>query len=173
MPEKYQPEGLDVIPVASHPTKTSKIMNKVAVVALVIIAIGIGLFLKWSYQSENVLQVKNEPFPVRTIRNHPTAGGVVILTVDYCKLQEAKGDLRISFVSPSREVFLPLAEEDGPVGCFKTEFPVLIPRDIPADEYRIKFRVLNYKLNPLKTAVDDSFQSQSVIIDPTTPTNSR
>lgn len=156
-----------------HQTRKSKIINKIVIGALLVIAVSIGVMLKWFYQSEDVIKVNNEPFPVRTIIDHPTAGGVVILTVNACKLQSATGDLRISFVSSSREAFLPLVEEDSPKGCFETEFPVLIPKDLPADEYRIKFRVVNYKLNPIKTAVDDSFVSQPVIVDPTVPINSR
>jgi hypothetical protein len=152
------------MPEPDRPTRGNKISNWVAVVALAVIAIGIGIFMSWSFQDEKVLDVKNQPFPARTIREHPTAGGVVFLKVDYCKLQEAKGTLRMSYVSQSREVFLPVVKEQGPKGCMNTELPVLIPQDLPADTYKVKFRV-TYDVNPLKKGIVSEFLSQEVKID--------
>lgn len=159
-------------PNPEHQTKTTRAINWFVLAALVVIAIGIGIFLKWSFQDEKILEVKNSPFPVRTIRDHPTSGGVIILNTDYCKYQEIEGNLRVSYVSDTREVFLPIAKERGPVGCQKVEVPILIPSDIPPDTYRIKFRV-TYDLNPIKKNVEVNFESQPVQVDPTVPTNKR
>lgn len=153
-----------------EPTRTTKIANKIIYGALVVVALSIALVLSWSFQSENVVKVNNEPFPTRTIREHPTAGGVVILTLDYCKLQEAEGNLIISFVSPSSVYFLPERAERSEVGCTIYDYPVLIPENVPPGEYTIKFRI-EYDLNPLKKGIIDEFESRPVIVDPENPEN--
>lgn len=151
-------------PVENGQSLKDNVLTKFAFVALLLIGLAIGLMFYWGTQNGPVIDVKNAPFPTRTIREHPTAGGVVILSVDYCKTREIEGDLRISFVSPSREIFLPITRERGPKGCNKSEVPILIPKDIPADTYKIKFRIL-YDINPLKQNVEESFESQEVIVD--------
>lgn len=156
----------------AHPTPTTKRINKIIVAALVVIAVCLGVIFSWALQSDDVLEIKELPIPTRTIRDHPTAGGVVILNVDYCKKIDVEGNLRTSFVSSTREVFLPVAKERGPKGCSKVELPVLIPKDIPPDTYEIKLRA-TYDLNPLKKGVVEEFKSLPVIVDPTVPTNER
>lgn len=143
----------------NSPSKINKMISRAVIGALVIIALGIGVFLFWSFQSEQVLDIKNAPIPTRSIREHPTAGGVVILDVDYCKKVDIKGRIRTSLVSSTREVFLPMADEAGPKGCKHTDVPVLLPKDIPPDTYKIKFRV-TYDLNPVKRGIVQEFESQ-------------
>lgn len=148
-----------------------KRISRVMYVAMGIIAIAVIVFAYWSLQPRQVLEVRNNPFPVRTIREHPTADGVVILKVDVCKHQDVVGRTRTSFVSPSREVFLPVAEEKLPVGCLKdakgnpAEVPVLIPHDLPGGEYKVKFSV-RYQINPIKS-VTEEFETKSFIVDET------
>lgn len=144
-------------------TRKNKLVNYVIYAVLIILATATGLFLYWIFQSKDVLQVHNAPFPVRTIREHPTADGVVILSVDYCKKTEVTGRLRMSFVSQSREIFLPVIDEPGEPGCTKTEFPVLIPHETPADTYKVKFHV-DYEINPLKTVAVE-FESEPFVVD--------
>lgn len=145
-------------------TKRGKAINYAAYVALGIAALGVSIFLFWSFQPDDVLQVNNSPFPVRTIREHPTADGVVILNVDFCKTTEVTGEVRTSFVSESKETFLPVGEEKGPTGCTKTEVPILIPTDIASGEYKIKFRA-EYRINPIKEVVEE-FETSMFTIDP-------
>jgi hypothetical protein len=147
------------------PTKNAKRINMVIAASLVVIAIGVGVFLSWGFQSTDVLSVNKLPIPTRTIRDHPTAGGVVILNIDYCKKMDVEGNLRISYVSSTREVFLPLTKERAPKGCQKTEVPVLIPKDLPPDTYEIKLRA-TYDVNPLKKNITDEFKSSSFVVDP-------
>lgn len=78
-----------------------------------------------------------------------------------------EGKARISFVSKSREIFLPQSNEEMDKGCFVREVPVLLPLDIPADTYKVKFRV-EHKLNPLKQRVVDEFESKEFVVDPVT-----
>lgn len=154
------------------PSGRSKFLVKLAIGAMVFATLGVALMLYWSFQSNDVMNVNKIPIPTRTIRDHPTAGGVVILTIDYCKKQNATGTARTSFVSSSREVFLPIHQERTPVGCGEIEYPVLIPKDIVPDVYTIKIRTV-HDINPLKRGIVREFQSMPVHIDPTTPTNER
>lgn len=147
-------------------SKKSKLITKIVVGALILAAIVVGVIFYWSVQSEDVVDVLEVPIPTRTIRDHPTAGGVVILNLDFCKKQDLKGEMRISFVSSSREAFLPLVRENSPKGCIKDlEYPVLIPKDLPADTYQVKLAP-SYDINPVKQDKTEVFLSKPVIIDP-------
>lgn len=165
LPEKNRPTDLEKPQDVEHQTKTSRIINWFLVIALAIVAVGIGIILKWSFANENVLTIKNSPFPVRTVREHPEANGVVILNVDYCKNIGVNGRIRTSFVSETREVFLPLADENIPKGCQTREIPVLIPKDLLPDTYKIKFRA-TYDVNPLKKAIVSEFETKEFRVDP-------
>jgi hypothetical protein len=123
-------------------------------IALVIIGIMIAIFVYWGISGREVLVINNQPFPVRTIREHAKADGVIILKVSFCKKIKNEGKVRVSFVSASREIFLPVNNEDSPPGCVDTEVPVLVPKDIPPDTYHIHFRA-TYKVNPLKTVTEE------------------
>ncbi len=147
-----------------QPSNSTKAINKFVVLALIVIAMGIGVILNWSLQSDNVITLNKQPIPTRTIREHPTAGGVVILTIDMCKNVAVEGVARMSFVSESREIFLPNGPERTPQGCRVVEFAVLIPKDIPADTYRIKIRTV-HDVNPLKRGIVNEFFSTPVVID--------
>lgn len=142
-----------------HPTKRQRFGVWIASAALIIVAVAIGIFLYWSFQSDNILTVNNEPFPVRTINDPARGGNVVVLKVDYCKNVDATGQLRMSFFSSEKEVFLPLVQEKGEKGCQVVDFPILIPEGVEPGMYQVKFRA-TYKLNPLKSAVVDEFVSR-------------
>lgn len=157
---------LEPIPEPDHPTKRSKIANWIILGALIIATIAILVMLAWSFDNEPVLRVKNSPFPIRSIREHPTAGGVVIIDADYCKDKKVTGQSRISFVSETREYFLPESKEEGPTGCQHQEVPIIIPKDIAPGMYKLKFRI-TYDKNPLKQNEVVEFESQPVTINPT------
>lgn len=148
-----------------HQTKTARVLNKIIIGFLVLTAMVIGLLLSWALTKEDPLVVNNSPFPTRSVRPNAEANGVIILTVDFCKNTDKSGEVRTSFVSQTREVFLPLAKEHMEKGCRKEELPVLIPKDLPADNYKLKF-VARYNLNPLKTAVPITFESQEFHVNP-------
>lgn len=156
--------------IPPKPSRRTRTINRLIVLALVIAAAIIGVFGYWATQDTEVLKVRTQPFPTRTIREHPTAGGVVFLAVDYCKQYNVDGRLGVSFVSASREILLPTTEEDSNEGCVSREIPVLIPKDIAPDEYVIKLQT-TYDVNPLKQGVTDTFLSEPFIIDPTTEEN--
>lgn len=143
-----------------HPKKSTKIANYVAIASLLLTALAVGIFLKWSFADTDILQIKNNPFPARIV-NDPTksTGGIVFLDADYCKTSDIVGEIRVSYVSKSREIFLPLTKEQLPKGCDKKEVPVVIPLSILQDTYRIKFRV-TYDINPLKQNIVTNFESQ-------------
>ncbi len=160
-----QPYDLDTIPAPEHQTKTAKNINKFFVLALVIIAICLGVILKWSIEGNEPLVIKNSPFPTRSVRANAEANGVIILTIDYCKNTEVQGEVRTSFVSETREIFAPLAKERYEPGCRKQEVPILIPKDLPADDYKLKF-IARYDINPLKKQVPVTFESQTFHVNP-------
>lgn len=169
MTEEYrvanQPNGLDVIQEPEHQSNRSKFANWIAIAALGVILLALIPILMWSFDNKPVLEVKNSPFPTRTIREHPTANGVVFLNAEFCKNKNIDGELRISFVSDVQEVFLPITVESGALGCRHTEVPIAIPNEIAPGEYKIKFRVI-YDKNPLKQNEVVEFESRSFVIDP-------
>ncbi len=117
------------------------------------------LFGYWLSQPEDVLVIKNSPTPVRTIREHPMANGVVILKVDYCKMSSAKGEVRPSFVSSSTEILLPKYEDKQDANCQVAEVPVLVPPQVVPGKYHIHYRIL-YDINPIKNNVEVEFDSK-------------
>lgn len=141
-----------------HPTLTQKVMTRLVYFALLLIAIATAVFLFWSFQDEKIIEAKNQPFPVRSVESNPTPNGVVILNVDFCKYYDVDGDLRMSFINTTHEVFLPITRERGLAGCRQTEVPVLIPKDIEPGRYRVKFYV-TYDLNPIKQNILNIFES--------------
>ncbi len=140
--------------------------------AMTLLTLGVGLFVYWSVAGNDVLEIHNAPVPVRSIREHPQADGVIILKIDYCKKMNATGRVRTSFVSPSREVFLPVSEDKQPAQCNAgqkdpIELPILIPKDLPAGIYRIHFRAV-YQVNPLKEVIEEFDSKEFEIVE--TPT---
>lgn len=135
-------------------TTRNKIGIYIVYGALLVLAGVVVIFLRWAYQTTDVLEVKNSPFPVRTIRETPAVDGVVILKVDYCKKTDTVGRVRTSFVSSSREVFLPVTYDRQLAQCQNTEVPIVIPHDMTSGRYRVKFHV-EYQVNPIKTAVEE------------------
>lgn len=130
-----------------------------AINALSYLALGAGFVLVllvgfWAISNDDPLTMQDRPLEVRTIREYPTADGVVILTAEYCKNVEARGRVRTSFVSQSREVFLPVSTESSDPGCYKQQVPVVIPHDIPPGEYKVKFSV-QYQVNPIKRVTEE------------------
>lgn len=159
-----RPLDIDRIPVLDHPTKTTKLFNKFAAVALLVVALAIGFFMYWSLQPTNALEIKNNPFPSRVVADPTGAtGGTVYMTVDYCKNTDKNGEVRVSYLSASREQFTPIVTEHLKPGCRKEELPVVIPTNLSQDKYTIKFRV-SYDYNPIKKDVPQFFESQPIDI---------
>lgn len=141
-----------------HPSLTQKVMTKLVYLALFLIAIATGVFLYWAFQDEKIIEVKRQPFPVSSVGSDYTPGGVVILDADFCKYHDVDGELRMSFLNSTHEVFQPVTRERGPAGCKHTPVPILIPKDIEPGIYRIKFYV-SYDLNPIKQNILNVFES--------------
>lgn len=118
-----------------------------------VIVVG-AVFLYWLYAPSQVIKFNKYPIPIRTISPPPPANGVIVLKTDYCKLIDAAGPVRTSFVSVSREIFLPMGEEKSEKGCVNREIAVIIPTDIPPDTYHIHFRI-NYKINPITHSTEE------------------
>lgn len=139
-------------------TRNKIILVIVSIISVVAVAV-LLLILYWVYQPSDVLDVKNNPFPTRIVKDPSTGNNIVILHVDYCKKIAINGKVRVSYVSQTNEVFLPIADENGPKTCMTTDLPILIPKDLPSGMYKIKFRA-TYNINPLKQQVASEFESQ-------------
>lgn len=151
------------IPQPYTRNKRSRFFEKAAWLALIVAALGVGVFLRMSFQSSKVLKVNNSPFPTRAIHSDGGSQHVIVFKIDYCKQQDIHGKIRTSYVSATREVFLPLSDETMPKGCAVKEIPVLVPKDIVPDTYTVKFKV-TYDLNPIKEDVVVEFETQPVQI---------
>jgi hypothetical protein len=155
----------DFVLPPDEPTPTTRKINLFILGALVIIAIGLGIILNWAFASEDVLELKKDPIPSRVLGDESNNTlGVVFLDLDYCKKSSAEGQIRTSFVSETREVFLPMNQERAQKGCNKAELPVLIPKDLAPDTYRVRLRSI-YNINPLKQGIVEEFYSKPFTID--------
>ena len=154
---KNQPYDIDVIPPVLKMNKKAQMANWALRISLLLTALAIGTFLYWSFEGDNVLEVKNSPFPTEIIRDG--GNGIVLLSVDYCKNLDVDGKLRVSFVGATREVFIPLTAERFLAGCESTSLPIVIPKGIEPGEYSIKF-IATYNVNPLKKNVVVEFESR-------------
>lgn len=148
------------------PSLKQRIATKVAFAALIVSAVIVGIFVYWASADSDVLQVKNSPFPVKYIPNNDTPNGLVLINVNYCKNADVVGKLRMSWVSDTREIFLPLVDENTPKGCSHRDIPIIIPDTLTNGDYKIKFRA-TYNLNPLKTEVTSEFESRTFNINNT------
>lgn len=147
-----------------YPNRASKAINKIIVTFLLVIALCLAVFLNWSFATDEVLTVKNNPFPARLIHDESgQTGGVAFLLVDYCKNVDVEGKLQVSYVSKSREQFVPMMDEKLPKGCDKREIPIVIPRNLSYDTYVLRFTT-KYDINPLKKNIEVNFESQPVTI---------
>lgn len=148
------------------PSPTTRRINLIILGALIIIALGLGVILNWAFAGEDILELKKDPIPARVLKDESAnTAGVVFLDLDYCKKSPVEGQARTSFVSQTREIFLPIGPERSKPGCNKAELPVLIPKDLPPDTYKIRIRA-TYNVNPLKQGIVEEFNSEPFTIDP-------
>jgi hypothetical protein len=134
------------------PSRRTVWANRLAFAGLAVLSAVVAVLLFWAYQSDNVLTIKNAPFPTRIIQQDGER--LVLMDIDYCKNLSVDGKVRISFVSKASEVLLPLSDDKQPAQCLKTSLPVLIPKQLPDDIYHVHFRT-TYKINPLKTVTQE------------------
>lgn len=160
--EKNQPFDVDIIPSLPKPTKTTRVVNRFAVLSLLVITVVLGIMLSWSFEAQNPLVIKNSPFPTRSIPPNASAD-VVVIDVDYCKNTDKQASVRTSYVGSTREIFMPLVKEQYDKGCYTESIPILIPSSLPPDTYKLRF-VATYNINPLKQNVQVIFESQEFTI---------
>lgn len=133
---------------------TVKWFSRVAYLVLALSIFTIALIGYWaSRDAADVLVIKKQPIPIRTIRSDAHPNGVVILKYDYCKNTKAEGEIRASFVGQnSAELFLPRVIDRTDPACGQLEAPYIIPEQVVPGRYHLHFRA-SYKINPIKTVI--------------------
>lgn len=146
--------------------KSKRALAYFAYFALGVISVILLVLGFWTFGARDVLEINNAPVPVRTILPNATADGIIVLRVDYCKKVKATGKVRTSFVSKTREIFLPANIDTQAPECYigdkAREIPIFIPHEIEPGEYKIHFRVA-YQVNPLKSVIEE-FDSKPFVV---------
>lgn len=115
----------------------------------------------WFVQPTNVLEIYNDPVPV-----YPPAVGAgegrINLFLDYCKLREAKGTVKVFMVGENhgQKPELVWPEDSTPKGCVNSPIDILIPGSVQTDTYHIVFEV-RYNINPFKDSELTVFRTRS------------
>jgi len=143
--------------VTQHPTTKSKWINNIAFFAMGLIAVGLAFMLYWAVSGKDVLEIKNEPLPVKP--SFVKREEFVTVSVDFCKKVKAEGTLYTRFVSDKTELIAPTVQENLGTGCHNNfAFRVPIPPQLTPGKYHLNYRV-DYKPNPL-TNVREEFNTQ-------------
>lgn len=153
MKKKAQLTAPQQLEASEKDVRHTRIFSFLGVGVLVAAVIAIAVVIFWVNQPSDVLEIRNQPVPVRTIRSAAHPEGVVILKYSYCKNYNTEGRVRTSFVSQSSEIFLPVATDRTDKTCLDNiEVPVLVPPQIVSGKYKLHFRA-TYQINPLKQAI--------------------
>lgn len=137
-----------MIDEAPSPSWRQRIISKLLYVCLLIIIVIGGVFLFWAFEDSPVLEVKNAPFPVRPPVQYPDLAEV--MTVDYCKVFNAKGKVSAKLVGKQSIIEIPFPDEKSEIGCVKSDVPIVVPSYALDDTYYFSFTI-RYQLNPIKT----------------------
>lgn len=137
-----------VIAPTPKPTRGARVLRSI-LYGIMCLAVIMGLvFLFWSVQSSNVLEVKNSPFPVRppVVSN----SDAIFVRISYCKHSSAKGAVVARLIGKRSIIRLPWPEDTQAARCFDQEVPIPIPAYATDDVYYFQFDV-TYQVNPIKT----------------------
>lgn len=141
-----------------------KKFNTGKIVFFVLIALATLPFILagfWNFQPGNILEITNQPVPVRPETVHNEI--YVSLIYDYCKHMDIKGKIETKLVSNKTTLGLPDIEESSTAACKKgVQVPQPIPPQTPLDTYHYHFKAI-YVLNPLRT-VTYEWDSASFVV---------
>jgi hypothetical protein len=128
-----------------------------------ITAIALIIYLYWLFQIGTVLEIKNNPVPVRpkTIDHDQ----YIILHYDYCKYSNTEGTVESSLVSKTTVLPLPTLEDTTKKACHSFDAPYPLPGQAPSETYHYKFKAC-YPLNPVKTVCTEWESKEFVIKSP-------
>lgn len=138
----------------------SKIWQYTSLAVMAIILILALLVTYWLLQPSKVLNIKNDPVVVRP-HEVSADGGIVILTVDFCKVSDATGNVEASLIGEQHgaKIAINWPQDKTPKGCKKLDIPVAIPAQAQTDVYHVVFEI-TYPVNPIKTSYV-TFRSRS------------
>lgn len=151
-------EQLDVVEANRKIARQSKLFTNLSIVTMALsaaMAISLFCFIAWPVK---VIEF-NAPFIVqnKTLKS----GDFVIVSSDFCKYRDGRGDVSITFVGanvtfPNIPYYI-----DRQTGCHKTtEILAVVPPFLPPGEYSIR-AIYTYQINPIryytKTMTTDKF----------------
>lgn len=128
------------------------------VMALTIVTIGVGIV--WTLEDPHMLQINNAKekvpmekgttftgIPIRPKVLQP--GGIVIMSLDYCKLKDTHGTVIARLVGQKFVTDINWPNDSSKAGCINLPIQIPLPEDANDDTYYVEFEVL-YHVNPLK-----------------------
>jgi hypothetical protein len=144
-----------------HQTKKQKWATYLVGFALGLSAVAIGVLVYWGLSGKDVLQIKNEPLPVKPA--FLKREEFITVNIDFCKVSKAQGTVYTRFVSARTELVVPTYQENLGVGCKDNfAFKVPIPPQLTPDTYHLNYRI-DYRTNPL-TSVREEFNTQNFTV---------
>lgn len=140
---------------------TQRLAKRISFVAVILIAALMSLIMFWLFTGNDVLDVKNNPVPVKPSFVKSTEN--VVLDVSFCKKTNSTGRVTRRLVSDKSELLAPTDTDNSGKGCHD-HAPIVVP--IPAETvpgvYHVNYRVV-YTVNPLKTVIEE-FNSQNFTV---------
>lgn len=135
----------------------------IASIAVVVFYIAY-LVVTWSYQSDNVIDIKQ---PIKVKGDRVAKDSIIVLEIDYCKRYDTKGVVERKLVSDRGEYLFPTIKDSTPAECNKIDAPTLLPvlpHGATPDTYHIEYTV-TYDVNPLKQGIVEKFKTEDFKVE--------
>ena len=135
-------------------------VQRLAIIMFVGMAIVIAILYYWAVFPQRVVEVRNQPMPVRP--NPVAQQSVIFVHSDYCFLAKANMVVRTSLVSDKTEIFQPADHFKANKGCRSIDAPILLPAAATPGIYRVHYRLMS-QVNPLRTLTEDFYSREFII----------
>lgn len=120
--------------------------NILTVSAFVAAFAALAVFVYWTVEPKNVIEVVNQPVPVRPDTISPEA--TVIVSPTFCKYLNKPAKVERFLISDSARIPLPVYPNNLPRGCKTYDLPVVIPAFVTDDVYHLEYNT-TYQINPI------------------------
>lgn len=118
----------------------------VTVVLFIAAFAALATFLYWTIEPNRVLEIKNQPVPVRPDTISPEA--TIIASPTFCKYIQKPARIERFLISKSAKIPLPVYPNNFPIGCHTYDLAVIIPAFVTDDVYHLEYNV-TYTVNPI------------------------